>query len=120
MQHQRQMGMADANPQMLLGSGGLSDAVSAAMHAVPSGNVYWGDTAVQAGPGMSAQDMAAQDMAAGADGLQHQGALQPHLTGQALPLCFFTPHSHMLTKLMVSSAAAQVSTWQRQSAACRH
>ena len=117
MQHQQQvqMGMSDANPQMLLGSGGLSDAVSAAMHAVPSGNVYWGDAAVQAGPGMSAQDMAAD-----AEGLQHQGALQPHLAGQALPPCFFTPHSHMLTKLMVSSAAAQVSTRQRQSAACLH
>ena len=37
MQQQVQMGMADANPQMLLGSGALTDAVTAAMHAVPSG-----------------------------------------------------------------------------------
>ncbi len=85
MQQQVQMGMADANPQMLLGSGALTDAVTAAMHAVPSGNVYWGDAAVRAAPGMSAEDMSAD---AGSlqhqDALQHQGALQPHLAGEAL------------------------------------
>ncbi|DBA99795.1 TPA: hypothetical protein ACH3X3_012335 [Trebouxia sp. C0006] len=82
MQQQVQMGMADANPQMLLGSGALTDAVTAAMHAVPSGNVYWGDAAVQAAPGMSAQDMSADaDSLQHQDALQHQGALQPHLAG---------------------------------------
>lgn len=85
MQQQVQMGMADANPQMLLGSGALTDAVTAAMHAVPSGNVYWGDAAVQAAPGMTAQDMSADpEPSQHQDALQHQGALQPHLAGQAL------------------------------------
>ncbi len=82
MQHaqQVQMGLTDASPPMMLGSGALSDAVTAAMHAVPSGNVYWGDAAaVQPGPGMSAQDIAGTG-----DGLQHEGALQPHLTGEPL------------------------------------
>ncbi len=87
MQQQVQMGMADANPQMLLGSGALTDAVTAAMHAVPSGNVYWGDAAVRAGPGMSAQDMSAEaDPLQHQDALQHQGALQPHLAGEALQI----------------------------------
>ena len=85
MQQQVQMGMADANPQMLLGSGALTDAVTAAMHVVPSGNVYWGDAAVQAAPGMTAQDMSADpEPSQHQDALQHQGALQPHLAGEAL------------------------------------
>ena len=69
------MGMTEASPQLLL-SGALSDAVTAAMqmHAVPSGSVYWGDAAAQADPRMSAQGMSAE-------GLQHEGALQPHLPG---------------------------------------
>lgn len=100
MQQQVQMGMADANPQMLLGSGALTDAVTAAMHAVPSGNVYWGDAAVRAAPGMSAQDMSADaDSLQHQDALQHQGALQPHLAGEALQILCKLPFDWICLKL---------------------
>ncbi|KAL3154238.1 hypothetical protein ABBQ32_013739 [Trebouxia sp. C0010 RCD-2024] len=59
MQNADQMGMAQASPQLMLGSGVLSDAVTAAMHAVQPGNMYWDDAAAQPDPNMSSQDMSA-------------------------------------------------------------
>ena len=75
------MGMPEAVPQLFPGP--LSAAVTAAMHAMPSGNVYWGDAAVQTDPSMPGQDLSAD-----AEGLQHEGALQPQLAGQEVPRHF--------------------------------
>ena len=69
-----QMGMADTSPHLLLGPGPLSHAVSAAMHAVPSGNVYWGDAVAQQLP-------AASGMSPHPDSHQHEAAMQQHLAG---------------------------------------
>ena len=69
---QIRLGMGEGGPQLFPGA--LSAAVTAAMHAVPSGSIYWGDAAVQTG----------QDMPGDGEGLQHEGALQPQLTSQGV------------------------------------
>lgn len=77
MQSADQMGMAQASPQLMLGSGVLSDAVTAAMHAVQPGNMYWDDTAAQPGPNMSSQDMSADP-----DELHQDTGLPTQLAGR--------------------------------------
>lgn len=69
-----QAGMADPSTHLLLGPGALSDAVSAAMHAVPSGNVYWGDVMTQI-PTTSG-------MPSDSDTHQHEAAMQQHLASK--------------------------------------
>lgn len=73
-----QMGMAQANsPQLLLGPGVLSDAVTAAMHAVQPGNMYWGDASAQPSPAISPQDMSADP-----DELHQDNGLPAQLAGR--------------------------------------
>ena len=91
------MGMTDTSPHMLLGPGPLSHAVSAAMHAVPSGNVYWGDAVAQQLP-------AASGMSPHPDSHQHEAAMQQHLAGVqpfSLPLhrILLIPHNEPSTVL---------------------
>lgn len=76
MQNPEQMSMTEASPQLLLGSGVLSDAVTAAMHAVQPGNMYWGDATAQPGPNMSSQDLSADP-----DGLHQDNSMPTHLAG---------------------------------------
>ena len=86
---QIRLGMGEGGPQLFPGA--LSAAVTAAMHAVPSGSIYWGDAAVQTG----------QDMPGDSEGLQHEGALQPQLTSQGVSQSyepvFQSKHAVMLT-----------------------
>ena len=77
MQNAEQMSMTQASPQLLLGPGVLSDAVTAAMHAVQPGNMYWGDASAQPGPNMSSQDMSADP-----DGLHQDNGLPAQLAGR--------------------------------------
>lgn len=77
MQNADQMGMAQASPQLMLGSGVLSDAVTAAMHAVQPGNMYWDDAAAQPDPNMSSQDMSADP-----DELHQDNGLPAQLAGR--------------------------------------
>lgn len=72
-----QMGMAQASPQLLLGPGVLSDAVTAAMHAVQPGNMYWGDASAQPSPAISSQDMSADP-----DELHQDNGLPAQLAGR--------------------------------------
>lgn len=74
------MGIAETSPHLLLGSGPLSDAVSAAMHAVPSGNVYWGDAVAQ----IPASSELPPD--------QHDAAMQQHLSGTLLGFAYGPIH----------------------------
>lgn len=67
-------GMADTSTHLLLGPGALSDAVSAAMHAVPSGNVYWGD--------VMPQIPTTSGMPSDSDTHQHEAAMQQHLASR--------------------------------------
>lgn len=82
---QHQLGMTDTSPHLLLGPGALSDAVSAAMHAVPSGNVYWGDAV--------AQIPTTSGMPSDPDSQQHEAAMQQHLAGMNHELCFKYGHA---------------------------
>lgn len=77
MQDADQLGLTQASPQLLLGSGVLSDAVTAAMHAVQPGNMYWDDAAAQPGPNMSSQDMSTDP-----DGLHQDNGLPAQLAGR--------------------------------------
>ena len=65
----------DPSSQLLLGPGPLSEAVSAAMHAVPSGNVYWGD---------AHQVPTSAGLANDQDSHQHDAVMQQHMAGTAL------------------------------------
>ena len=76
MQNTEQMGLTEPSTQLLLGSGVLSDAVTAAMHAVQPGSMYWGDATAQPGPAMSSQDMSADP-----DGLHQDSGMPAHLAG---------------------------------------
>lgn len=69
--------MQMGSPQLLLGPGVLSDAVTAAMHAVQPGNMYWGDASTQPSPAISSQDMSADP-----DELHQDSGLPAQLAGR--------------------------------------
>ena len=79
MQNVEHMGIAEANAQLLLGSGVLSDAVTAAMQTVQPGNLYWGDSTAQ-----PASSMPSQDMSADPDGLHQEHGMPAHLAGACI------------------------------------
>ena len=78
MQNPNQMGTS----QLMLGSGVLSDAVTAAMHAVQPGNMYWDDGAAQPGPNMSSQNMSADP-----DEIHPDNGLPAQLAGGLCQTC---------------------------------
>ena len=77
MQNAEQMSMTQASPQLLLGPGVLGDAVTAAMHAVQPGSMYWGEPPAQPGPNISSQDMSAHP-----DALHQDNGLPAQLAGR--------------------------------------